>query len=165
MYNLIKYIDNYYRDEPALNDNGAIVDFTIANSITDLFQFKEKITGKIGNNGTKPVEIMVTLKYLSNFWRTLQMPLTNCETDLDLNWFKNCLLVANSVDEATMFSVTDTKLHVQVVTLSTQDNAKLLEQFKSGFKRTFLWNKHHNKFITSWKSIFHNVINLSYNEH
>ena len=77
---------------------------------------------------------MVALKYLSNFWRTLEMPLINCEINLDLNWSKNCVIEANNV--STTFSITDTRIYVPVVTLSTQDNAKLLEELKSGFKRT-----------------------------
>ena len=70
---------------------------------------------------------MVPLKYLSNFWRILQMPLVNCEINLYLNRSMNCVMVANNADQATTFSITDTKFHVLVVTVSTQDNAKLLE--------------------------------------
>ena len=62
--------------------------------------------------------------------------------NFDLNWSKNCIIVANNADQATTFSITDTKLYVPVATLSTQDNAKLLEQLKSGFKRTINWNKY-----------------------
>ena len=84
--------------------------------------------GKTPNDGnTKNVEIIVPLKYLSNFWRTLEMPLINCEVNLLLTWAKDCV-ITNSTGE--------TKLYVPVVTLSTQDNAKLLQQLKSGFKRT-----------------------------
>ena len=86
MYNLIEYSDNYaktsgslwqyYRDEP--NDN-------LANS--ESFKFKVKITGKTpAADNEKDVEIMVPLKYLSNFWRTLEMPLINCEVNLILTW-------------------------------------------------------------------------------
>ena len=74
------------------------------------------------------------------------MPLINCEINLDLNWSENCVIVATNVTaQATRFSLTDRKLYVPVVTLSTQDNAKLLEQLKSGFKRTINWNKHQSK--------------------
>ena len=76
MYNLVEYSDNYlktsgilwkcYRDVPALNDNGVIVDFTVNNATTKLFNFKEKITGQKDSNGTVNVEIIVPLKYLSN---------------------------------------------------------------------------------------------------
>ena len=65
------------------------------------------------------------------------MRLTNCEITLDLNWSENCVIVAtNLAAQVTTFSITDTKLYVPVVILSTQDNPKLLEQLKSGIKRT-----------------------------
>ena len=70
---------------------------------------------------------MVLLKYLSKFRRNLEIPLINCETNLDLNWSKICVIVANNEDQATTFSITDTKLNVRVETLSTQDNAKLVD--------------------------------------
>ena len=80
---------------------------------------------------------MVPSKYLSNFWRALEMSLTNCEIILDLDWSENCVILDNNVAaQATIFSITDTKLYVLVVTLLIQDNAKLLEQLESGFKRT-----------------------------
>ena len=70
------------------------------------------------------------------------MHLINCEIKLDLNWSKNCIIVANYANVASTFSITDTKLCASVVTLSTQDNAKLLKQLNSGFKRTINWNKY-----------------------
>ena len=71
---------------------------------------------------------MVPIKYLGNFWRTLEMPLIDCEITLDLNWSKNCFILATGVaSEGAIFSITDTKLYVPVVTLSTEDNPKLLE--------------------------------------
>ena len=80
------------------------------------------------------------------------MPLINCEISLDLNWSGNCVIVdTNVAAQGTTFSITDTKLHVPVATsssLSTQDNAKLLEQLKSGFERTFNWNKYQPKVST-----------------
>ena len=147
MYNLIEYSDNYSktsgilqqycRDEPAINpDDSKIAHFTEANAITDSFKIKEKITGKTGDNGTKKVKIMLPLKSPSNFWRTLEMPLINCEINLDLNQSKTCVIVVTDVaDQGATFSITDTELYILVVTLSTQDNAKLFEQLKSGFKR------------------------------
>ena len=87
MYNLIEYSDaylktsghfwEYYRDEPALDNNGNITDFPDDNNDSALFKLKQKITGQTGNGGTKDIEIMVPLKYISNFWRTLGMPLIN----------------------------------------------------------------------------------------
>ena len=101
-----------------------------------MFNLKVKLTGQTGDNDTKDVEIMVPLKYLSNFWRTLEMPLINCEVTLDLNWSENCVIVAANAAQATTISITDTKLYVSVVTVSTQDNAKLLEQLRCDFKKS-----------------------------
>ena len=100
-----------------------------------------KITGNTPNDGNKKdVEIIVPLKYLSNFWWTLEMPLINCEVNLELTWSKDCVII-NSTGEG-KFAITETKLHIPVVTFSTQDNMKLLKQLKSGFKRTINWNKY-----------------------
>ena len=74
------------------------------------------------------------LKYLFNFWRTLEIPLTNCEINLILTCSEDCVI--SSATGATKFKITDTKLYVPVVILSTQDNEKLLQQWNSGFKRT-----------------------------
>ena len=60
----------YCRHDPALDDNNDIIDFTVANSITNLFKIEEEVVGQTGNNGTANVEIMIPLKYLSNFWRS-----------------------------------------------------------------------------------------------
>ena len=89
---------------------------------------------------------MVPLKYLSNFWRPLEMPLINCEVNLILTWSSRCVLIAtgNANHNAT-FAITDTKLYVPVVTLSTQENTKFFQQLKSGFKRVINWNKYLSK--------------------
>ena len=80
---------------------------------------------------------MVPLKYQSNFWRTFAMPLINCEISLMITWSKGCFLVADSIaKQVPTFTITDTKLYVPVVTLSTKDNVKLLTQLESGLKRT-----------------------------
>ena len=86
---------------------------------------------------------MVTLKYLSNFWRTLETPLINCEVNLILTWSSTCV-ITNSNGAGT-FAITDTKLYVPVVTLSTQENTKFLQQLKSGSKRVINWNKYLSK--------------------
>ena len=143
MYNLIEYSDNYtktsgslwqyYRDQPYDN---------LADS--ESFKFKVKITGKTPNNDNeKDVEIMVPFKYFSNFWRTLEMPLINCEVNLILTWSSTCV-ITNSTGAGT-FEITDTKLYVPAVPLLTKENAKLLQQLKSGFKRVINWNKHSSK--------------------
>ena len=86
---------------------------------------------------------MVPLKYLSNFWRTHEMPLINCEVNLILTWSSTC--VTTNSNGAGTFAITDTKLYVPVVTLSTQENTKFLQQLKSGFKRVINWNKYLSK--------------------
>ena len=86
---------------------------------------------------------MAPLKYLSNFWRTLEMSLINCEVELILTWSGGCVIIFTDVEnQVPIFTITETNLYVPVVTLSTQDNAKLLPQLKSGFKRTISWNKY-----------------------
>ena len=78
---------------------------------------------------------MVPLKYLSNFWRILEMPLIDCEVNLILTWSSTCVLVStNTQNQNATFAITDTKLYVPVVTLSPQENAKFLQQLKSGFE-------------------------------
>ena len=108
-------------------DNSALANFP-GNSAS--FKYKQKITCSTGDDGTKAVQIMVPLKYLSNFWRTLEMPLINCEVSLILTWSANCLMSNAATNQATTFAVTYTKLYVPVVTLSIDDNAKLLQQLK-----------------------------------
>ena len=122
-----------------------MIHYDLANSQS--LKSKVKITGKTPNNGnTKDVEIIVPLEYLSNFWRTLEMPLMNCEVNLLLTWSKDCV-ITNSTGEG-KFDITETKLHVSVVTLSTQDNAKLLQQLKSGFKRKINCNQYESSVKT-----------------
>ena len=155
MYNLIEYSDNYAKttgslwqyckDIPARDNNDEIIAFDV-NSLTDSFKFKAKITGQTGNDGTKDVEIIVPLKYLSNFWRALEMPLINYEFNLILTWSSTCVIASVIVaNQAATFQITDTKLYVPVVTLSTQENTKFLQQLKSGFKRVINWNKYLSK--------------------
>ena len=105
-----------------------IVNLNAANDNAS-FKFKPKITGKTVDNGTKDVEIIVPLKCLSNFWRTTKIPLINCEINIILIWSNKCMLSSDT--KVTTFTITDTKLYISVVTLSTQYNAKLLEQLKS----------------------------------
>ena len=141
MYNLIEYSDNYsktsgslwqyYKVEPNYN-------------LKDSESFKSKIKKKTektpADSNTKDVEITVPLRYLSSFWKTFQMPLINCEVNLILTW--SCTCVVDNFTGAGKFEITDTKLYVPVATLSTQDNAKLLQQLKSCFQITITWNKY-----------------------
>ena len=139
----------YCKEIPAANDGGDIVDFNGFNA-TDSFNFKIKTTSQTAANndngniaGRVDVEIMVPLKYLSNFWRTIEMPLINCEVELILDWSANCVIIYTNVNnQVPTFTITETNLYVPVVTSSTQDNAKLLPQLKPGFKRTIIWNKY-----------------------
>ena len=85
---------------------------------------------------------MVPLKCLSNFWRTLEMPLINCEVELILTWSSNCVIIYTDVaNQVPTFTITETNLYVPVVTLSTQDNAKLLPQLKSGYQTRIITAK------------------------
>ena len=103
MYNVMEYSGNYsktcgssrhyYRDEPFLNANGDITDFSADSNNCALFRFKTKIAGRIEENqDTKNVKIRVPLKHLSNIWRTLEMSLFNCETNLILTWSDKCFI-------------------------------------------------------------------------
>ena len=123
----------YCKEIAAVNNTGDIVDFNGANA-TDSFNFETKITGQTDNNGRIDVEIMAPLKYLSNFWITLEMPFTNCKVELILAWSAGCAIIYTDVaEQVPTFTITETNLYVPVVTLSTQDNAKLLPQLKSSF--------------------------------
>ena len=87
----------YCKDIPARNAaNNRIIAFD-ANNLTDSFNFKVKITSQTGDDGRKDVEIMVPLKYLRNFWRTLEMPLINCEVNLILRWSSTCVIALLSL--------------------------------------------------------------------
>ena len=105
--------------------------------------------------GTKEVEIVVPLKHLGNFWDSLNIPFINCEVSLALSWSANCVITSmekriliagqpNRGDspESAAFKIKDCKLYVPVVTLSAENNNKLLEQLKTGFKRTIKCNKY-----------------------
>ena len=102
-YNLIEYSDNYskasgslwqyYRDERFLDANGNITDFSADDNNSASFKFKTKMAVRIGNDGAKNVEIMIALKYLSNFWRTLEISLMNYEINFILTWSANCFII------------------------------------------------------------------------
>ena len=133
---------NYYRDEPS--------DPLSSNS--ESFKYKRSITGNTYNVGDgeegydankvckNETEVVIPLKHLSNVWRSLNIPLINCEVELILTWSKNCVLVDMTVRDAEgddpaiiastglAFKITDTKLHVPVVTSSKENDTKLLEQ-------------------------------------
>ena len=116
----------YYRDFENNSNNNNIIDFPADKNISILFKFKEKITGQIGNNGTKEVDKMVLLKYIRNFWTTLEMSLINCKISLTLSWSKQCFSVTDTtVNQDPIFAITDTNFYVLVVTLLTQGRSRL----------------------------------------
>ena len=86
------------------------------------------------------MKIAVPLKYLSNFWRSLEMPLINCKFEISLTWIEKCIL-SNS-GTAVTFKITDAKLYVPIVTLKTEDNTKLSKLLTEGFKRPIYWNEY-----------------------
>ena len=171
MYNLFEYsknyrktigsLWNYYRDEPNSGVNNGIT-YSIRGSKSFDYKanfIKDSVTH---NNLTKnDVKIVVPLKYLSNFWRNLNIPLISCEIELILTWFKNCVLISKATREAdynadpvlyeidnpenVTFQITGTKLYIPVVTFSKENDIKLLEQSKLEFKRTIKWNKYRSQ--------------------
>ena len=89
----------------------------------------------------------MSLKYVSNFFRPLEMPLVNCKIDLELTWHKDFMIpsVNAAAGQVVSFMITDTKLYVPVVTLSTKDNTNLTKQLNEAFKRTIYWNQYVSK--------------------
>ena len=156
MYNLIKYSDNFQdssatlyqhkRDEPPVNNNGAVIDLTVDNSYS--FKYKIKLLGNIDQLAADaaPVErlnikVVVPLKYLSNFFKLLEMHLINCKIKLKLTWKKECVLStlnddADNPENNAVVIINDTKLYVPVVTLSKEDNKDFIEQQNKGFQRS-----------------------------
>ena len=153
---------NYYRDEPSettIGANNNAINISIRNSKS--FDYKTKIIGSLdaGEDEKEDVTIAIPLKYLGNFWRSLDIPLINCEITLILSWYKKCVLVGKALRNApdpqpnppiaaiesptdAKFEITDCKLYVPVVTLSAENDNKLLEQLKSGFRRSIKRNKY-----------------------
>ena len=168
MYNLLEYsknyrktigsLWNYYRDQPSTTVGVNNITHSILKS--ESFDYKASFMGNgvTHDNLTKnDVKIVVPLKHLNNFWRHLDTLLINCEVELILTWFKNCVLIHKSAREANYgvnpvvyeidnpedatFKITDLKLFVLVVILSKENDIKLLEQLKAGFKITIKCNK------------------------
>ena len=147
MYNLLKYSDNqqdstgslyqFKRDEPP-DDNA-----NVANNTSSLVYKSKRISGTDDNN-VNNVKLVVPLKYVSDFFRSLEMPLVNCKIDLELTWHKDCMI--SSADAAAgqivSFMITNTKLYVPIATLSTTDNNNLTKQLNDGFKRSIYWNQY-----------------------
>ena len=113
------------------------------NDDTPSFKYKASIVGNTENNGTKNgVKIAAPLKYLSNFWRSLELPLINCKIELSLDWIENYVLTTAANANKATFKITDAKLYVPIVTLSIEDNAKLSELLCERFKRSIYWIKY-----------------------
>ena len=155
MHNLIEYSNNYSgtsrslwqfkRDKQNMNDGNR------ANLTTDdstSFKYKSSFFKALtpADNGVfKDVKMAVPLKYLSNFWRLLEMPSINCKIHLELNWSEDC--VKSTIAEIKI-KITNTKLYVPIVTLSSKDNVKLIKLLEEGFKRPIYWNEYQTKIET-----------------
>ena len=163
---------NYYRDELSDHFNNANINYRKINS--NAFKYKNKIIGNTydvlaaaagcdaNKEGTKEVKIAIPSKYLGNFWGALNIPLISCEASLELKWDKNCVITSteNRVVNAgppvvrdvapigATFAINDCKLYVPVVTLSKNDEIKLLTYSKSGFRREIKWNKYRSQMST-----------------
>ena len=172
MFNLLEYsknyektsgsLFNYYRDEPnnvIIGDGNNAIHISIKKSKS--FDYKANITGILNAGALRKEDIMIPipLKYLGNFWRSLDIPLINCEITLILSWYKECALVgralrnepdpqpnppihATEYPTSAKFEITDCKFYVPVVTLSAENDGKLLEQLKSGSRRIIKWNEY-----------------------
>ena len=161
---------NYYRDELSDDaDDNNFNNIKVVNS--NIFKYKNKIIGNtynvnagadgygVNKNGTQEVELAIPLKYLVNFWRALNIPLISCEVSLELKWDKNCVITSleqrdigggnrDNAPTGGTLSITDCKLYVRAVTLSKDDEIKLLTNLKSGFKRQIIWNKYRSQMTT-----------------
>ena len=144
MYNLIEYSVNHSsisgslwhfgRDE--IINNADVTNDDNAPSL----KHKASLIDNTEANGTKNgVKIAVPLKHLSNFWRSLEMPLINCKVELLLKWYESCLLTAATT---AFFEIIDAKLYVPIVTLTIEDNSKLSKLLSERFKRSIYWNEY-----------------------
>ena len=159
MYILIEYGSNYPETIVSLwfysKDEATDLNSNIAN--TDYFKsftYQAKLLGnteaQLNPNDASGIlqnaTMAVSLKYLSNFWRSLEMPLINCKVALKLKWEKYCVLSAAGNDNTNdnpdniIFTIKDTKLHVPVVTLSAKDNQKLSNFLSKRLERLVYWN-------------------------
>ena len=144
MYNLIEYSVNYSSTSGSLWHFGRDEIIKNADLTNDdnapSFKHKASLIGNTEDDGTKTgVKIALPLKYLSNFWRSLEMPLINCKVELSLKWYETCLLTAATT---ATFEITDTKLYVPIVTLTVEDDSKLSKLLNEGFKRRIYWNEY-----------------------
>ena len=163
---------NYYRDELTDDGNNNFANRNLVNS--NAFKYKHKIIGNTydvaaggagydaNKEGTQKIELAIPLKYLGNFWRALNIPLISCEVSLELKWNKNCLITSleqraiaganplardNPPTDASL-AINDCKLYIPVVTLTKDDEIKLLTNLKSEFTREIIWNKYRSPMTT-----------------
>ena len=155
MYNLIEYSDNYQdssatlyqykRDEPP--EDNAIND--LKTNTSSSFKYKVELLGNPvldGNIAKGSAKVVVPLKYLSNFFRSLEMPLINCKIELNLTWKTECVLSTDNGNALCI--INDTNMYVPVVTLSKEDNKDFIEQQNKGFQRSIYWNEYKTKELT-----------------
>ena len=148
MYSLIEYSDNYsdtsgslwnFKRDEIINN----ADVTNDNNAPS-FKYKANLIGNTvadgANRKKEGVKIAVPLKYLSNFWRSLEMLLINCKVEISLTWIENCILFNSGT--AAIFKITDVKLEIPIATLKTEDNTKLSKLLTKGFKRPIYWNEY-----------------------
>ena len=175
-------LHDYYRDEITndINDNFDNINVINSNS----FEYKNKITCNTNNvaagaqgydvnkNGTQNIEIAMLLKYLGHFWKTLNIPLISCEVSLELKWNKNCIItslenriinagppkVRDNAPTGANLAINECKLYIPVVTLSKDDEIKLLTNLKSGLTREIEWNKYRSQMTTE---AINNNLNIS----
>ena len=168
IYNLLEYsknyrktigsLCNYYRDE--LSDDNNPYNFPNTN-VVSAFKYKNKITGNTNRVGKQDEELAIPLTYLGNFWRALNIPLISWEVSLELKWNKNCVItsleqrqvdagppVVNGARAGATLAINNCNLCVSVVTLSKDDEIKLLTNLKSGFTREIIWNKYKSQMTT-----------------
>ena len=166
MYNLIEYSSNYSETTWSLwfyfKDEATNCNANIAND-DDFKSFKDKVK-LLGNTATQPdpnaangilrnAIIAVPLKYLRNFWRSLERPLINCKVELKLRWTKHCVWPVAGTDNPNgdnddnkfFFTIKYTKLYVPVVFLSARDNQKSSKLLSKGFERSVYSNEHKTK--------------------
>ena len=149
MYDLIEYSDNYsdasgslwqFKRDEIEGDDDLTVHANHIPSNAPSFKYKANLIGSTEINGIRNgVKIVVPLKYLSNFWKSLEVPLLNCKDELSLKWIENCIL--SSAGTAATFRITDAKLYVPIITLKTEDKTKLSKLLSQGFKRSIYWSK------------------------
>ena len=156
MYSLIEYSSNYSEKTGSLwfyfKDEATNFNANIGNDKFESFEYKAKLLGNTvaqsapnqGNEILKNVTIALPLKYLSNFWRSFEMPLISCKIELKFKWTKYCVFSATGNDNPNniIFNMKDKIIYVLVVTLTAKDNKKLLNPL---FERSVYWNEYKTK--------------------